>query len=1035
MAGNAGAAEPDRRIRPHPWLAWAWLIAAVALIVLAVVLYRKFVPHDINLVRLQWAGSPVVADSTVHGRVGSFRVGLWWDIWALLAGTSGLVLACCLGMRVFWTPRAHVWAAAGLAAAAVAGLLNAVQDGVLITALDEKFRVSLTLGVVEALSFVTFSALLLAATAGVLALATTFGRLVMHPFTYRRWNAALEINKLTGEDEKRKNRPDENQKQRCLVIPPPLIEVAADDDHRSRWWESLLGVGRPALIDAQLSRDWWTPRPGEPCVRWTQGFATPTEWERHRTGVCVSGGGIRSASVALGALQALRVEEVLSNAAYLVSVSGGGYTTGAIQLALQPPMGQSYAEAKPGNVFAAGSVEEDHLRRHSSYIADTLGQWVVALAVLFRGVLSSLVVIGLTITTLGLAIGGFYGYVPIVDGGNLVKLRPVFLVRGHPAAPPFPSVQPGVMVAIGVVAAFTILAYLAQLWALPAKGPERWLSRIAGVLTGVTALLATIGVVLPALLWASSWVTWHLGFSTGKAAVAGSLSLVTVTTFLGAIAATLWRNRTTVAKGAATVTGLSKGAVTQVLPNSMIQMIIMWICLVFLILLAVLGCCWAATSGLVDSWWALLPIGALAVIDIFVDQTSFSLHPFYRRRLASAFAVRRVRCASGDVARPYSEKEMTWLTKHACHQHGFPEVTFNATANITRQDRTPPGRRAVPFTLAHDYIGGPQTGWVCTDFLQKLTKGSHIQRDLTIEAAMAISGAAFASAMGSQTRFYEVFLALSNARLGAWLPNPYFVAMKAQQPGNWTIPGLPRKRRLGYFAREIFNIHPSTGRLLLCTDGGHYDNLGLVELLRRRCRRIYCIDASGAGPPLDDTLAGAITLAREELGVDITLTGAALELVPGGHDLLKPAHSLGALNERLSRSAVTIGKITYPDIPGHKKADGELVFAQAVLTPDMPYQLLDFPQDDVGFPRDSTADQWFNAAQFDAYQQLGYIIGQAAARAPAHLPAVGLAYLSSESSASIQAARNAISAIPPHPWRHMAAKVRARNKLRRDSAD
>ena len=56
------------------------------------------------------------------------------------------------------------------------------------------------------------------------------------------------------------------------------------------------------------------------------------------------------------------------------------------------------------------------------------------------------------------------------------------------------------------------------------------------------------------------------------------------------------------------------------------------------------------------------------------------------------------------------------------------------------------------------------------------------------------------------------------------------------------------------------------------------------------------------------------------------------------------------------------------------------MFAQAVLTPDAPYQLLDFPQGDPGFPNDSTGDQWFNAGQFDSYQTLGHFIGTAAAR-------------------------------------------------------
>ena len=121
-----------------------------------------------------------------------------------------------------------------------------------------------------------------------------------------------------------------------------------------------------------------------------------------------------------------------------------------------------------------------------------------------------------------------------------------------------------------------------------------------------------------------------------------------------------------------------------------------------------------------------------------------------------------------------------------------------------------------------------------------------IGKDLTVEAAIAISGAAIASAMGAQTRDYEVFLALSNMRLGAWLPNPRFMALKSANLGDWTVPGLPRIRGLTYFAREILGIHSDHSRLLLCTDGGHYDNLGLVETLRHRYQYIYCFDASGA---------------------------------------------------------------------------------------------------------------------------------------------------------------------------------------------
>jgi hypothetical protein len=358
-------------------------------------------------------------------------------------------------------------------------------------------------------------------------------------------------------------------------------------------------------------------------------------------------------------------------------------------------------------------------------------------------------------------------------------------------------------------------------------------------------------------------------------------------------------------------------------------------------------------------------------IAIFIDETWLSLHNFYRRRLTRAFAIPSRLSAEETPLSCYGKRPRNGR---------FPEVRFAATANVTGQDRTPPGRRAVPFMFGSEYVGGPQVGWVSTSYLEKLVT-KPIRRDLDVTAARAISGAAFASAMGAQTRFYEIFLALANVRLGSWLPNPWFVALKSQRLDDWTVPGLPSRRRLSHLVREIFCVHPSWARMLLCTDGGHYDNLGMIELLRLRCGTIYCFDASGGGAPLADTLAGTLALAREELGVDITLTNQ-FTLVPGGMNPppFGASSPLAGLNARISSSAVIVGVIKYPepDAP-----PGKLVFAQAALTTSLPYNVLEYSQNDTGFPRDSTADQWFNSQQFDAYQQLGRYLGLEAAKAAA----------------------------------------------------
>jgi len=108
---------------------------------------------------------------------------------------------------------------------------------------------------------------------------------------------------------------------------------------------------------------------------------------------------------------------------------------------------------------------------------------------------------------------------------------------------------------------------------------------------------------------------------------------------------------------------------------------------------------------------------ALAVIAILLDQTSISLHPFYRRRLASAFAVRR---SGPNVARAYHHHEATPLSTYGSQRKPFPAITFCAAANVKDQHRTPPGRSALFFGFSGDWIGGLRVGWLRADFAERL---------------------------------------------------------------------------------------------------------------------------------------------------------------------------------------------------------------------------------------------------------------------------------------------------------------------------
>ena len=426
-------------------LAVAGLVLAVAFLVAGSWVYAAHQPPEINPVTLQWSASltPKALAGLGPDSAG-FRTALDWDLLALIPGyLVGLLSACYLGCRVFWTPRSRAWARRGLAAAALAGACNIAQDLLLKKALSDGLRAGALLDSAEVLSFAKFTALLVAGSIGIAAIMVTSARLATSNRTRAKWaKAATKCGAKDG---------DCGTAKELLVIPPPKIEAATS-----------------RVPDLKLAHeDWWQRRSAGARASWAQGFAAPSGRAESKTGVCVSGGGIRSATVALGALNALREEGVLGQAEYLVSVSGGGFTVGGLQLAMtraaerEPYRPAPCSQATAGNAFAPGSPEEDHLRRHSSYIADGLGQWIVALGVLLRGVLSSLVIIGVTITTLGLALGEFYSRVPVTAGGVLPKPR--FAVTGQNVpAPAYPGIPFGVWCAIAVVGGLTVLAYLTR---------------------------------------------------------------------------------------------------------------------------------------------------------------------------------------------------------------------------------------------------------------------------------------------------------------------------------------------------------------------------------------------------------------------------------------------------------------------------------------------------------------------------------------------------------------------------------------------
>ncbi|MGG2459758.1 hypothetical protein ACO0M4_08035 [Streptomyces sp. RGM 3693] len=953
--------HPRRETHDPPRLSreFGCMLAVAVLAVFAAGLWIRLNASGVNDVGLQLAGSAGKAHSIVTDRAADFRKALTADFFLVGAYTISTVLVFWLSSRTIAVRMRHRC----LLRYGIAGVLVAC-----VCAVTEKLLLLHGLGGADwpfawAAGFATVKWLLLVLTVPVAALVVTIvlKRAVFYGCAQRRYDKECGDDRECGShktcrcESKRRSGRTGSGPQGPDVIPPwPVMEWG-----RSRWPK--------------------TPRSDPPrsrAARWENGSRVPPGREQGGSGFCVSGGGIRSACVTLGALQALRTQ--LCTARYLVSVSGGGYTTGALQLALAgkgPCCGKDRYRPRPDNVFMRGTPEEDHTRRHSKYIAEGTGQWLAAIGAVLRGLLASLGLLTATLLVLGLALSWGYHLVPLAD-----PTRPPAFWGPAPWA---------VLVLLGCAAALWFL-WLVSLF-LARQRLSGGLQTVYLTFVAAGLLLAVAVVVIPALAWGTKNI-WKLpapetGVSAGGAALL---------TYVTALLSTTWRR---IESAEQAVESAKRSRLVRAVPN-LTKYLLVWVVLAVVAVASLLVLGGTIVNG--RRWPAAVQIGLPVVLGLVVlglDQTWMSLHPFYRARLATAFAVRRRTDPDGEqIAVPYEFDESTPLPWYDRRHPGFPQVIFAAAANLSGDDRTPPGRHAVSFTLSYDYVGGPDVGYARTDVLWNRTRPV-IRKDLTVESAVAVSGAAFASAMGRQARAFQTLFALSNARLGTWLPNPGVLGALWGEHADWGLPPMPGIRRLPYLLREVSGRYPMDDRMLLVTDGGHYENLGLVELLRHGVTTAVCVDASGGSGAFAAALGEAIALAQEELGVEIRIERKGWEkLVPGSAPPLTPQQNpptpspptlpglappnpLAALNLRLSAEAVVEGEIVYPralvDERGRTLGTrGRLIVARATLTADMPYELLAYAQADQEFPHDGTSDQWFDSRRFDAYQELGHWIGE-----------------------------------------------------------
>ena len=284
------------------------------------------------------------------------------------------------------------------------------------------------------------------------------------------------------------------------------------------------------------------------------------------------------------------------------------------------------------------------------------------------------------------------------------------------------------------------------------------------------------------------------------------------------------------------------------------------------------------------------------------------------------------------------------------------------------------------FTLSGLFAGGGRNTGYC-----RIRSLERLGRPISLGTAMAVSAAAAAPNMGSFTVGpLVILLALLNVRLGYWVPNPRQV--KAWL-GHGTSPKQVWLSRLKYlparmlglyrlqpgayaFLRELLSKIDDRGRIVNISDGGHIENTAIFELLRRRCSVIIAGDAE-ADPELNfGGLAALQRLARLDLEVEIEISTANLGKArmpdPGRRET-----DVGGSRH------YAVGTITYPEVgkpgePEHAPEEtGYLIYLKSSMTGDESQIVAEYHGRRPLFPHESTADQFFDEGQFEAYRDLG----------------------------------------------------------------
>ena len=380
---------------------------------------------------------------------------------------------------------------------------------------------------------------------------------------------------------------------------------------------------------------------------------------------------------------------------------------------------------------------------------------------------------------------------------------------------------------------------------------------------------------------------------------------------------------------------------------------------------------WAIASEthlyLAFAFAVLVPFATCALFGWRVDVNQFSMHSYYRNRLVRCYLGASNPKRNPDPFTGFDPGDVAGMQMSRFQpKYGYsgPLPIFCSTLNISVGENLAwQERKAASFAFS-PLLTGYYVPWTGTHYRGQLSFNGFVPTErfsspggVHISTAAAISGAAVSPDSGYHTSGPMAFLlTMFNVRLGWWMENPRRSRL-AFAP--WTSAADACLHSSPRFApyqlvQELLGKIGDDRKFVYLTDGGHFDNMGLYELVRRRCYDIVICDAEQDNGPVFDGIGMAIRKCRIDFGVEIEL------------DLNKLATDAAT---RLSKVHWITGKIWYPETGNAEP--GNILYIKSSITGKEAADVYNYRLQHAPFPQDSTTDQWFTESQFESYRRLG----------------------------------------------------------------